>query len=275
MRSQRHFAGGRAKLRLTIDNELNAYLCTYRHYQPSRPQLRKTASGTPDDPLLREFLDEYEDSYFDWGDDPSFFCALRRLGDVNKASWGVCRADVRAMLAERDVVVYFCGRQDRTALCWRYYFIGFGTVKHVVDRRELWTNAKYKPYREFYNVLACWERGELKQKESFHPYHEDWDKGRAAAPYVIFDPDESAFNVHSPHHVATWNIGHALPEVWNRDRRSQKLENLLFEEREITRRLRTSAGWYAHVKLNLMHEGRLPRVGRSLPELCAELKKLV
>jgi hypothetical protein len=93
--------------------------------------------------------------------------------------------------------------------------------------------------------------------------------------HTLFDPDESAFNVHSPHHVARWNIGHALPEVWNRDRRSQKLEKLLFEEREITRRLRTSAGRYAHVKLNLVHEGRLPRAGRSLPELCAELKKLV
>jgi hypothetical protein len=79
--------------------------------------LRKTASGTPDGPLLREFLDEYEDSYFDWGDDPSLFCALRCLGDVKKASWDVYRADARVALAERDVVVYFCGRQDRTVLC--------------------------------------------------------------------------------------------------------------------------------------------------------------
>jgi hypothetical protein len=228
-----------------------------------------------DDPLLRRFLDEYEDSYFDWGDDPSFFCALRRLGDVNKASWGVCRADVRSVLAERDVVVYFCGRQDRIARCWRYYFIGFGTVKYIVHRRELWTNAKYKLYRDFYNVLACYERGKLKQKEYFHPYHQDWDKGRAVAPYIIFDPDESAFNVHSPHHVATWIIGDGLPEVWNTDRRSQKLEKLLFEEREIARRLRTSAGWYAHVKLNLTHNGKLPRVGRSVAELCSELRELV
>lgn len=94
---------------LKLITNWNAYLCTYRHYEPTRSQLRKTASGTPDDPLLREFLAEYEDSYFDWGDDPSFFCALRRWGDANKASWGVYRADVRAALAERDVVVYFCG----------------------------------------------------------------------------------------------------------------------------------------------------------------------
>ena len=261
--------------RVRIDSKLNAYVCTYRHYEPTRSQLRKTASETPDDPLIREFLDEYEDSFFDWGDDPSFFCALRRLGDANKASWGVCRADVRAALVERDVVIYFCGRQDRTARCWRYYLIGFGTVKHVVDRRELWTNTKYKSYRDFYNVLACYERGKLKQREYFHPYHEDWNTGRAEAPYVIFDPEESAFNLQSPHHVATWKVGQPPREVWNGDRRSKKLEKLLFEERKIARRLRTSAGWYAHVKLNLMHEGRLPRPGRSLPELCAELRTLI
>jgi hypothetical protein len=124
-------------------------------------------------------------------------------------------------------------------------------------------------------VLAYSDGRELKQKEYFHPYHDDWDKGRAAAPYIIFDPDHSEFNVHSPHHVATWNVGHALPEVWNPDRRSRKLEQLLFEERRISRRLRTSAGRYAHVKLNLTHKGKLPRPGRSLSDLCAELRKIV
>jgi hypothetical protein len=74
---------------------------------------------------------------------------------------------------------------------------------------------------------------------------------RKPKDYVIFDPDESAFNVHSPHHVAMWNVGHTLPEVWNGDRRSKKLEKLLFEEREIARRLRTSAGCLNRTSRNL------------------------
>ena len=55
---------------------------------------------------MREYLALYKlgmeqdgECYYDWGDDPSFFAAEEFLGDVNRASWGVCRRDVREKLS--------------------------------------------------------------------------------------------------------------------------------------------------------------------------------
>ena len=254
---------------------MNAYLCTYRHYVPTAAQIRKTAAGRATDQDLKDFLNEYENSFFDWGDDPSFFCSSRQLSDVNRASWGVCRTDVREVLREKDVVVFFCGRQYKAVRCWNYYFIGFGTVQHVVPRKDIWTNPKYKPYRSFYNVLAEWNGKSLVQKEYFHPFHDDWEKCRACAPYIIFDPTESAFNVTAPHPVATWQLDDKVPEIWNRDWRSKRIEKLLFIDRAISRRLRTSRFGYAHVKLNLTHEDRVLRPGCGMDELRAKLRNLV
>src|ERR1700682_2903329 len=89
--------------------EVNAYLCTYRRMTPSPRTRGQTDAAAKQDPLLRAFLKNYDDSYYDWGDDPSFFAAQHVLRDVRKASWGMCRRDVRNALAERDLVVFFCG----------------------------------------------------------------------------------------------------------------------------------------------------------------------
>jgi hypothetical protein len=253
------------------DREVNAYLCTYRRKKPSARELRETGAAANQDPLLRAFLEDYEDSYYDWGDDPSFFAAQNLLGDVRKASWGVCRRDVRNTLRERDIVVFFCGRQDEHT--WGYYFVGFGTVQVLVERSALWTDPAHSPYRKFYNVLARFDGGRLVQSETFHDFHDDWER-RARAPYVLFDAACSAFNLSSPHHVATWD-GAAIPETWATDDRSREIEKLLFVERGIDRRLRTAASGYGHAKLNLVRMRRIARPGRSLSELAQALRQLV
>lgn len=254
---------------------MNAYLCTYRRRTPSPLERRQTEAEAEEDPLLRVFLEGYDDSYYDWGDDPSFFAAHRLLGNVRKASWGVCRPDVRERLRERDLVVFFCGCQNSIERAWHYYFIGFGTVQARVERAALWKNPAYAPYREFYNVLARLRGGQLVQSEKFHPYHVNWE-ARARAPYVLFDAGQSAFNLKSPHHVATWKSNAATPERWKTDTRSKEIEGLLFTERGIDdRRLRTAKSGYGHAKLNLIREGRIIRQGRSPSELKEALRQLV
>jgi hypothetical protein len=256
--------------------EMNAYLCTYRRIAlgPSSRRLKRTSVAAKRDPLLRAFLEGYEDSYYDWGDDPSFFAAERRLGDACKASWGVCRRDVRNALGERDLVVFFCGREDKNKRVWRYYFVGFGTVRVLVERKALWRDPAYAPYRKFYNVLARLDGRRLVQSETFHHFHSDW-RLRAKAPYVLFDPARSAFNLRFPHCVATWEDGATVPETWKADARTKEIENLLFIERGINRRLRTSASGYGHAKLNLVRDGHTVRPGRTPTELARALRQFV
>ncbi len=253
------------------NREVKAYLCTYRRKKPSAKELRQTRAATRQDPLLRAFLEGYDDSYYDWGDDPSFFAAQHLGGDVRKASWGVCRPDVRNTLGERDLVVFFCGCQNERL--WRYHFVGFGIVRALVGRAALWTDPANALYRKFYNVLARLDGGRLVQSETFHKHHDDWER-RAEAPYVLFDAAHSAFNLRSPHGVATWE-GATIPETWATDARSRKIERLLFVERGIDRRLRTSASGYGHAKLNLVRAGGTARPGRSLSELTRALRRLV
>jgi len=59
--------------------------------------------------------------------------------------------------------------------------------------------------------------------------------------------------------------GSELPESWNAQ--SSDLENLLFTERGITRRLRSSKSGFAHTKINLVTSGQARRTGRTLNEL--------
>ncbi len=129
---------------------------------------------------------------------------------------GASARDVRSTLGERDLVVFFCGCQDERI--WRYYFAGFGTVRALVERAALWTDPAHALYRKFYNVLVRLDGKRLVQSETFHDYHDDW-KRRAEAPYVLFDAAHSAFNLMSPHHVATWE-GTKIPETWAADARS-------------------------------------------------------
>lgn len=264
------------------NRDVGAYVCTYCHKNRRAGELQTTRTAAEKDPLLRIFLDGYNDSYYDWGDDPSFFAAQHLLGDVRKASWGVCRPDVRNTLEECDVVVFFCACQRQDEHVWRYYFVGFGTVLELVDRAvstkrgagNLWTDRAYEAYRKFYNVLVSPDGGRLVQNEMFHPYHDDW-KRRADAPYVLFDGASSSFNLRSPHCVATWD-GETVPEKWLRDDdRSKEIERLLFVDRGINRRLRTSASGHPHPKLNLLKARRTTRPGLSLSELTRALRPLV
>lgn len=251
---------------------MNAYVCVYRQIKPSPKASKMTEQAATKNSLLRRFIDEYNGSFYDWGDDPSFFSAKHLLGDVNSATWGVCRRDVRSVLNKGDVVVFFCGSQIKDKGVWHYYFIGFGTVREIVKRRELlWKSPVYARYRKFYNLLVD---SNGKQRETFRPFHENWED-RAKAPYAIFDPKQSAFNLDSPHLVATWD-GKGIPETWKRDRRTREIERLLFDERDINdRRLRTSATGFAHSKLNLLRKGEKDRPGRSLSDLTESLKKLI
>jgi len=249
---------------------VHAYLCTYCHKNPKPRDLVETCTAAKEDPLLRKFLKEFDRGYYDWGDDPSFFAAQHLLGDARGPSWGVCRPDVRSVLGKGDVVVFFCGRQEKERV-WRYYFVGFGMVRETFAPRDgLWACPKYAKYRHFWNVLVGADGRHL---EMIHPCHDDWQR-RADAPYVIFDGAFSSFNLRSPHCVATWDGG-PIPEEWHCDPRSKKIEQLLFVEREIDRRLRTSANRRPHPKLNLLRAGGVTRPGRSLPELTKALSRLV
>lgn len=252
-----------------------AYVCVYRHFFPPPRAIADTRLAAARDPALLSFVDQYVagTSYFDWGDDPSFFSAQQIQGSFAYAGWGVCRPNVRAALAPGDLVVFFCAkRQAPRTTETDYYFIGVGTVGEVIqDRRLIWTRAKYKAYRRHYNVLAKYKSvGGPAQLETFHPYHEDWEK-RLKRPYVLFDADASRFNLGSPLHVGTSVNGGR--EVWRTGRRVARLEKLLFEDFGIKRRLRTSPTGTAHVHLNLTR--RLVAASRTVEELRASLMPLV
>jgi hypothetical protein len=243
-----------------------AYVCVYRQRIVTRPDWRKTVAATITDDRLARFLDRYENSFYDWGDDPSFYCATELLGEANSATWGVCRRDVRATLKKDDMVVFFCARPRRqTPKIIDYHYIGVATVKDTVSRPEIWTQPQLAIYRHFYNVLAELKDNVLVQKETFHPYHDDW-RDRAEAAYILFDPEPDAthFNLISPKLVATYN-GSDIPEEWNET--SRDLEDLLFSERGITRRLRTSQTGFANTKINLVTIGKTLRDGRSVDDL--------
>ena len=255
---------------------MGAYLCTYCHKNPGPRDRDRTREAAEQDHTLSHHLDGWDHSFYDWGDDPSFFAAQQLLRDVREATWGVCRPDVREALNEGDVVVFFCGCQRDDGGLWRYHFVGFGTVRQrVTDRACLWTNEEYERYRNFYNVLVRLEGEHLVHHEVIHPRHDNWEH-RASAPYIVFDRACSFFNLTAPHHVATWEPGQPVPELWNIDDRSKELEQLLFCDRQIERRLRTAARRYPHPKLNLLtDEHRRPRPGRTLPELTQALSALV
>jgi hypothetical protein len=228
--------------------------------------------------LATLFLDSYfkKDSYLDWGDDPSFFSAQHRLGDVNAASWGVCRRDVRSVLTAGEFVVFFCGQADlKNQDRWDYFFIGVGTVLKPLPRADIWQNASLTPYRAFYNVLAELNHGAWIQRETFHPYHPDWES-RAESPYILFDPANSAFNLSTPLHVAIYTG--SLPEMWRVDgsQKVRQLRQILLLDRGITGRgLRTARRGYGHAKLNLMKSSRGRRPGAPPLELRAALLELV
>ena len=118
---------------------MNIFICVYRHPNPGR-ELDVVIKASQKDASLNKFLSEYNkpNNYYDWGDDPSFFKAKEVFNNYNHATWGVCRRDVRCQLKAGDLVVYFCGRQEKNE--WNYFFVGFGTVKSALfTRNDIWT----------------------------------------------------------------------------------------------------------------------------------------
>jgi hypothetical protein len=252
---------------------MQAYVCVYRRHLPSKADRKRTQEPAKSDAALSKFLDEYDDSFYDWGDDPAFFAAQFFMSDVQCATWGVCRRDVRQQLKDGDVVVFFCGKpRVGTRRIWDYYYIGLGTVKSTVDRRRLWTEELFTPYRKFYNVLAQLRGKTLIRKETFHPYHKDWER-RAQAPYILFEskPDLTHFNVTNPQLVGTYDGSH-IPETWNKA--SIDLKNLIFVERGISRRLRSSQTGFGHTQINLLKSGKVLRPGRNVDELRKALLRI-
>ena len=210
---------------------MNAYVCVYR--QPTMEMIRDdgweqtwkevNSKSSPRRRRLKKYLQTYEDAFFgdeegrfyDWGDDPSFFCAEELLHNIRKASWAVCRPDIRRSLCEEDFVVFFCTQQqeDDTDL-WRYYYIGLGTVGKVVrNHKRIWKDRKYKEYRRFENLLIN-SRGD--NKEIIRPRHDDKGKNYRYRwqdlekdPYIIFDDSKckTHFNIKNPLLVAEYRVG--------------------------------------------------------------------
>lgn len=255
---------------------MNAYLCVYRRRVQSTTNRVKTEKAAFNDATLQAFLRCYsaDDSYYDWGDDPSFFSAVHRLGDAQRATWGVCRRDVRSTVVRGDFVVFFCGREGSgVPKTWEYYYIGVGTVGVCLSRRDVWTNKEYLQYRHFYNLLAKPSESGMAQHETFHPYHKDW-QARAKAPYIVFDPPQSAFNLVSPLLVSTY--AGSVPDVWQLEcPRVKALHDLVFVERKIARRLRTARTGFGHAKLNLLTHNGIVRSGRPPAALRSCLIDLV
>ena len=248
---------------------MKAYVCVYRKLRPQEKDRRATELEAANDHLLGKFLETYQEGFFDWGDDPSFFAAKHQLNDIRQATWGVCRRDVRSSLDVGDVIIFFCAREN-TDKTWDYYFIGLGTVGEIVsDRSNLWNKPQYAKFRKFYNLLIDCNGN---QHERFHPYHyRDWVE-RSEAPYVFFDPARSIFNSDTPHRVATWDRS-TNKELWHSDTKSQMIEKLIFKDRGIERRLRSSRIGFAHPKLNLTKSKDIR--GCTLFQLTEELKKLI
>ncbi len=233
---------------------MKAYVCVYRHPIPSRRDRRLTESVGASNPTLRRFLDVYDDQncFYDWGDDPSFFAASEMLGDVRDATWGVCRRDVRSALNAGDYVAFFCARSAGGPV-WEYFYIGVGTVSLGLTRQTIWSHDRYARYRDFFNILARSSDGVLEQHETFHRYHDDWQR-RCEAPYWLFAREQSQFNMVNPLHVATYTGIKGAVETWHssRDRQVARLEAILFPPSASARRLRTTHPQIPHRQIDLL-----------------------
>lgn len=232
---------------------MTAYLCVYRQVIPNdeRRLLGATLAAAEHEDIA-ELLASYEaGSFYDWGDDPSFFSASLLQGDPAYAGWGVCRRDVRAKLYPGDMAVFFCARQAVVGGVIEYFFVGFATIgQRIEDRRRIWNERRLAAYRKHLNVLVCYDQTGNEQKyERFAPGHDDWAK-RARSPYLIFDPALSRFNVVQPLRAAVaWPA--QVGETWLvEDPHVNDLHAFLVGELEI-RNLRTSKTGFSHPKLNL------------------------
>ena len=270
---------------------MNAYVCVYR--QPLRDDdWQKTWDESPGVPGLKKYLRRYKQRFneskkgvghfYDWGDDPSFFAAEEFLGDVRKASWGVCRRDVRGKLSRGDFVVFFCARQqEEDEDEWEYYYIGMGTVERILkNRKRIWLKEEYENYRKFYNLLID---SEGCRNEVIRAYHRDYKK-RAKSPYVIFSPQRTHFNLINPLHVATFKSKKDIRdgvvlEKWRREDPFVDQIYRLIPRRDGKKKLRTSDQGNDHAHMNLADiiiekKKRILRREYGVKQIRGELKEL-
>lgn len=252
---------------------MRAYVCVYRHSTPLRSERNQTEAAAPDNALLRRYLDRYDepDCFYDWGDDPSFYCASELLGDARMATWGVCRRDVRAALSRGDYVVFVCARHSPPRT-WDYFFIGVATLGRGLSREEIWSQPELAVYRKFLNILARPGPTDLQQYETIRRFHPDW-RMRARAPYWLLDDSLSSFNLEQPLLSATYSARGGGLEQWRTsDPRVRELRALLLRGATATRSLRSVNGQQAHPKLPL---DRGYRTDDQLKELRATLLDIV
>ena len=252
---------------------MKAYACVYRHSMPRRLDRRLTEQGPRDDSMLRRYLDRYDapDCFDDWGDDPSFFAATEILGSPDRATWGVCRRDVRASMTPGDFVVFFCGKETGTGR-WDYFYVGVGTVGRLLDRHVIWADDDYEPYRRFFNILARPVDGILQPCETIHRFHPDWQE-RAEAPYIVFNPETTRFDLRSPLHVASYEREGGGVEVWRQDRAQvRRVAELILPDPPTRRGLRSINRYRPHPKMNLHRQAH--RAG-GFEALRAQLLDLV
>ncbi len=251
---------------------MKSYVCVYRQPLPKDLKWEKTWKEGADKRGLRKYLERYRAGFeqgpacfYDWGDDPAFFAAEEFIGDVNRASWGVCRRNLREKLHIGDFVIFFCAKavaaESTEAKAWEYYYVGLGTVSESLDRSIIWSADEYKSYRDFFNLLVDPSGA---HREFIYDRHDcDWLK-RADAPYILFEPSRNLthFNVASPILVATYRLGgdpwrDNVIEQWQLDD-----EGVQTIYQEIPRRIggrklrtgRTDQG-YPHQYQNLSHLG--------------------
>ena len=267
---------------------MKAYLCVYRQPLIERKHWNCTRSEIRNRSELRQYLRRYDrrfqergGRFYDWGDDPSFFAAEHFLDDIRRATWGVCRGNVRSQLDPGDFVIFFCAQQQETdTSLWDYFYIGVRTVGEIVTcRQRIWRNRKFRAYRKFYNLLVD---DNNEQKEVIHKYHDDWER-RLEAPYIVFNGSRKTthFNVSNPLLVATYSPDSLAPEepimeTWHvNDRMVQRLYKLI-PHRDGGKILRTSRTGNAHSHMNFAkllgcNEHVLKKRRRQLIKLSEEI----
>ena len=160
---------------------------------------------------------------------------------------------MRASLAPGDFVVFFCGKQVSNGK-WDYFYVGVGSVGELLDRHQIWSENDYEPYRHFFNILARPADGRLQQHEVIHRFHPDWAK-RAAAPYIVFDPETSVLDLQSPLQVASDHRAQHDIEVWRQDDdRVGQLSDLLLPPPPTRRGRRSTHPQRPHSKMNLARQ---------------------
>ena len=120
--------------------------------------------------------------------------------------------------------------------------------------------------------MARPEDGVLRQYETIHTFHPDWEL-RTTAPYIVFDSRSSRFDLHYPLHAASYERGQSGVEVWRtEDARVRRLSELIQPAAPTSRCLRSTNRQRSHPKMNLAQQGQ--RVG-GLDVLRARLLELV